>query len=254
MLIITEPELVMRKLADFTIWLIPILIATSLMACNRYGEDCDPQQRPLLTENEKNFIPNQPGDTLHFKDGSGKRFFLVCKTKILTPFTYIPEGHENTPCKSIYQTWDRLTATYEGNLLTDNGNPLFLETRIEGGHDPYDPGIFIPCKSDFKSSFYLFFKLSQPNTFEQVYLGKTDESLFPVMINFNFIPEKTLGGRKYQKINVTSTSNACSSYEPFYLGLGSINSPLGLDSIYYTAQEGLIRLTTIGGQKYQRFF
>ena len=219
-----------------------------LQGCQK---DCDPTSKPLLTEKEKSFFPNQPGDTLYFKDESGKKCFLVCKSKNMEPHTYIPTGHENTTCKSIYETWDRLTAKFEGNVLTDYGDPLFLETRLEGGFDPNDPGIQLPCQSDYKSSVYFFFNLNRPKTYEQIYLGKTDADLFPILINFNFIPEITLGGQQFRKLNATSISSDCGSYKPFTSG-GIINSPLGLDSIYYSAQYGLIRLTTVGGKKYQR--
>ena len=240
----------MRNLTDFTLRFVAILITGSLLSSCNGNDDCDPQKKPLLTESEKAIIPNQPGDTLHFQDNAGQKYYLVCKTKGLSPVTYIPEGHENTPCQSIYETWDKLTATFEGNLVNDHNSKIFLEASIEGGENPNDPEIARPCKSDYKSSFYLIFEDEQPETLEQIYLAKTDESLVPVLVNFNFIPEITFRGQQFQKLNAASISDTCASVEPFTWMF--IDSPLGLDSVYYSAQHGLVRLTTVGGKKYQR--
>ena len=215
-------------------------------------DDCEPQKKPLLTEKEKSFIPNQPGDTLHFQDETGKRYFLTCKSKTLLPVTYIPEGHENSACKSIYETWDKLTARFEGNVVNDQNNALTLETRIEGGYDLRDPEMAPACNPEYKASFYLIFGSSaNPTGLKQIYWGRTQETLLPIIINFGFKQEITLNGRPFQKVNMTSIASGCASYKPYTFG-GYINSPQGLDSVYYSGQHGLIRLTTVGGKKYQR--
>lgn len=241
----------MRNVAEFTLRFFAVLMAGALISSCNGSDDCDPRKKPLLTEKEQAVIPNQPGDTLHFLENAGQKYFLVCRNKDLTPVTYIPAGHENTPCQSIYETWDKLTARFEGNLVNDHNALLSLEARIEGGENPNDPEIARPCKSDYKCSFYLIFNDDQPLTLEQIYLGKTDESLVPVLVNFNSIPQITLGGQQFQKLNAASISDNCASPKPF--SMGSFNpSPLGLDSVYYSAQHGLIRLTTTAGKKYQR--
>jgi hypothetical protein len=238
----------MRRLAPYAFHLSLFLIIGFLISCK---EETEAVNRPLLTEGEKAFIPNQPGDTLYFKDETGKNFFLVCKEKALAPVSYVLSGHS----APVGETkWDKLTAHFEGNILNDYDQNLSLETRIEGGDNPTDPNIARPCSSDHKCPFYLIFKVPQnpkKGTFDQIYLGKTDENFYPVIVYFNFIPEITLNGQQFQKLNTASISDNCSSFKPFSFG-GFIDSPLGLDSVYYSAQYGLIRLTTVGGKKYQR--
>ncbi|MBK0401760.1 hypothetical protein I5M27_02110 [Adhaeribacter sp. BT258] len=228
--------------------MILLFIGNILGGCLR--QDCDPQKKPLLSVTERSFIPNQPGDSLHFLDDAGNKYFLVCKNKEISPVTYVPLGHENTPCESIYETWDKVTAHFEGNITNDQNQPISLEARIESGDNPNDPEFNRPCKSNYKCSFYLFFKISQQFNNEQIYLGKTEESLYPIIGNFNFIPQISFNGQQFHKLNTASISDRCSSYKP-YQG-GSINSPLGLDSVYYSAVHGLVRLTTVSGKKYQR--
>lgn len=235
----------MKRFISYNLQLIIVLVGCLMNGCGE--ENIEPVNLSQLTEGEKAFIPNQPGDTLHFRDENGKKFFLICKDKALEPVSYVLPGH-TAPLGET--KWDKLTAQFESNIVTDQNSKLSLETRIEGGENPTDPNVARPCNSDYKCSFYLIFKDEQSATLEQIFLGKTDESLVPILVNFNFIPQITFKGQQFHKLNTASISDNCSSVKPF--AGGWINSPLGLDSVYYSAQYGLVRLTTVGGKKYQR--
>ena len=198
-------------------------------------ENCDeePTTSPLK-ENEKAFIQNQVGDTLHFKDTAGKKYFLICKSKELGTSGYYHTGHNN-PCEDTRVKWEKLSANFEGSL------PFGFHSRIERGYQPADPGGFEitnSCNSNYACFFYLIFG-------DQVYWGRTDENLYPVVMNFGFKSQITLGGRKFDKILTNTSSNSCLGTKPLVIVL---------DSIYYSTEFGLIRLTTTSGQKYQRVF
>ncbi|MFC5269383.1 hypothetical protein [Adhaeribacter terreus] len=224
-----------------------ILLLVFGVALSSCEEKCGPTLNPLLTETEKAFIANQPGDTLHFEDNAGEKYYMVCKNKTLAASGFSHTGHNN-PCEDTDVRWDKLVAEFEGNILNDQNQPISLRIKIEGGYQPYDPGgleLNPACNSNYKCFFYLIFNNSEKGLYQpQTFWGRTEGSLFPVIINYGFKSEIMLGGQKFQKINTNSIANKCSGETSLV--------PAGLDSVYYSTQYGLIRLTTVGGKKYQR--
>jgi hypothetical protein len=221
--------------------LVVMLIANLISGCNK----CEPYRSSgNLSESTKALIPNNMGDTLKFTDGTGKRYFLHCTAKVVKSNGYSNTGHSQ-PCDDMFISWEYLQADFSGNLLSDKGDSINF--RVIYGEPHYDETYIInSCNSNQGGSPYrLKFSSSNATQWLDGYLQDVNS---PRIKNYLFKQQITLNGRQFQNVNIQSVSNPGPETT-----CPATNAPLvAIDSVYYNIQYGLIRLTTVGGKKYQR--
>lgn len=218
------------------------LIAFQLSSCKK----CEPYiKSSILPETQKEFISQNLGDTLNFVDENKKQYYLVCTLKALRGNGGGSYGHAN-PCDDSSISWEFIQANFSGNLISDKGDSIKLHTFVGGQPTETDPDIGFPACGYFGLN-QLKLKF-QAKDRSQWAVGFTDESVSPKLGNFHYSLQKSLNGKVFQEVNAQSISKpgietTCTS---------KVIPEVGIDSIYYSKQYGLIRYTTVGGKKYQR--
>jgi hypothetical protein len=167
---------------------------------------------------------------------------MVCTKKELTSDSFGHSGHIR-PRDDWSVSWEKYTISYFSNLLEDNNANITYSAIISGGLNGGE-SLNYPktdsCSRKPGKHFYL-----KINSF--TFYGTTDHETLPRIHNFNFRSSLKLDGRLFQNVNFSSVTPNSETNCPAPVKYNST-----IDSIYYTTQYGLVRLTTIGGKKYQR--
>lgn len=231
----------MKKLTTIVAVISSILSVCFLFGCDK----CDGPQKtvdPPLTEKEKTIGLGQIGDSIFFRDLAGKRYYAVCTNKALDKGWYGQSGHIR-PCEDWSVEWQKYSETYFSNLLEDNSAHLeysaILSGGLDGGEFPNYPKTD-NCSRKTGKYFYL-------NINDVTFYGFTDHETMPRIHNFNFRSSLKLDGKLFQNVNYNSVNPNLETNCP-----SPVKGNSTIDSVYFSAQYGLIRLTTIGGKKYQR--
>jgi hypothetical protein len=233
----------MRTIAFYVLSLnLLIAFIIFLSSCKK----CEPyRSSSTMPEEAKAFIPDKKGDTLHFKDFNGKNFLLICNSNSIRPTGYSSTGHNNE-CDDSYMSWEYLQADYTSNLICDNGEQLNLMLRF-GDPPGYDPAFGSDNCSLRTGRSPFYFKFNSSNL-AQGAKGFSESNNDPAFRNFAFRSVISLNGKQFQNVNFQSIEHP----GPETICQVPKTPALGIDSIYYSVQYGLIRLTTVSGKKYQR--